>query len=189
MAIVTKKEAAKIKTRVAWYNMLPSLFWSALCLIPVSVFCYSQMTLRVLYLFLVISLLTFLLPKSFFDRIQLSKSTAFYKKAGVRYVNKFTQNGDFVNALIRKKNPHYKIVSSENLSIKRLISQTYLFEKFHFSLFVFFTLVAVYAFTQQQFDWVLVLLILNVIFNVYPNLLQQYIRVKLTLFDKRNVYR
>lgn len=188
MSIVNKKETAKIKIRIAWYNIIPSLFWSILCLTPISIFCYTHMSLSLLYLFLVTALSAFLLPKTFFDRIQLSKSTSFYKKTGIKFVNKFTQNGEWINALIRKKLPQYKMISSERLSIKKLINQTYLFEKFHFSLFVFFTLTAIYAFIQNQFDWVAILSILNVIFNVYPNLLQQYIRIKLRLFNQRKTH-
>jgi hypothetical protein len=183
--IVDKKEAAKIKTRVAWYNMIPSLFWSAVCLSPISFFCYNQMSLSVFYLFSGISLLAVLLPNSFYDSIQLSQSTSFYKKIGVKLVNKFTQDGDLINSLMRRKIPHYKTIYSKNSSVKKLVNQTYVFEKFHFSFFVFFTLTAIYAFIKNKFHWAIVLSVLNVIFNVYPNLLQQYIRIKLRLFNQR----
>ena len=57
--------------------------------------------------------------------------------------------------------------------------QTYLFEKFHFSLFLFFAFMTIHAGSHGYWYWVLILTISNLLYNVYPNLLQQYIRVKL----------
>jgi len=57
-----------------------------------------------------------------------------------------------------------------------------MFEKFHFIMFVFFTLITFYALSRSDFWWVIIFLITNVLYNVYPNLLQQYIRLKLRLY-------
>ena len=168
----------RVKRMVALYNMIPNLFWSLLNLIPVSVFTYTYLNSSIFYTFLGISLITLFFPNSFFDSIQLSRKTQIYKKIGIRFVNKFAQNGEFVNRIIQKKFPGYKVVRGRD-SIPKLISTTYMFEKFHFMMFSFFLLATGYAFYKNHLAWGLVLILTNILYNVYPNLLQQYIRLKL----------
>lgn len=172
-------ESTKIKRIVAWYNMIPNIFWSALNLIPISVFCYSIMTLSLFFSILIPCLFCSLLPNSFFDKIQLSKISAVYKAIGIRVINKFAQNGEVLNQLIRKKNPSYKVITTRTGSIDQLIRTTYIFEKFHFILFVFFTVTTIYALIQNHTMWALTIFFNNIIYNIYPNLLQQYIRIRL----------
>lgn len=164
------------------YNMLINLFWSVLCLTPVSVFCYLHLSLKLFLILLAISLLPLFFPKSFYNRIQLSKKTLVYKKLGVEFIQKFTQNGELVNNLVRKKNPNYKTVSSSRRSIKNLRNQTYMFEKFHFMMFSIFTFVMIYALIKGYWIWTTIIFFTNMVYNVYPNLLQQYIRVRLAAF-------
>ena len=164
---------------------MANLTWSALLLVPVSVFCYTYMNRKLFWIFLIISLLAGFLPRSFFNSIQLGKSGKVYKKIGVGFINRFTQNGDIINALIRKRYPGYKVISPVRPSIIKLISQTYLFEKFHCILFLFFSMTIIYAFAEGYFIWAVVFLISNVVYNVYPAFLQQYIRVRLKASQKR----
>jgi hypothetical protein len=178
------KEAAKTQRLIAWYNMIPNLLWSILCLVPISVFCYTLLPPIAFYVFLAVSVIVLFLPKSFFDAIQLSHSTRLYKKLGVPYINKFTQNGTLIHQLVRQRFPQYKALHFKRASINRQLQQTYMQETFHFSLFVFFSLSTVYAMLNGQWKWVAILFISNLIYNVYPNLLQQYIRVKLKPFTK-----
>lgn len=159
--------------------MIPNLLWTALFLIPITLFCYHFITPRTTYLLLGLSLIPIFLPNSFFDSIQLSRSAHFYRKIGVRYINTFAQNGSLLNKYLRKKYPGFKVVSKTKASIKKQYYQTYFFERFHFSLFVFFTIITIYAGIQGHFYWVLTLTISNLLYNIYPNLLQQYVRVKL----------
>jgi hypothetical protein len=90
-----------------------------------------------------------------------------------------------LNQILRRSYPAFKVVSKTKASIKKQYVQTYFFEKFHFSLFLFFTTVTIYAAMQGQFYSVLTLIICNLLYNIYPNLLQQYIRVKLKLRSDR----
>ena len=179
------KERVKIRNLVAWYNMIANLFWSALNLVPVSVFCYRYINLKLLFTFLIISLLSMLLPKSFFDSIQLGKTTSVYKKIGIGFVNQFAQNGELINKLIRKKYPRYKVVSENKRSVNKLLQQTYMFEKFHFILFSFFAFIIVYALIKRYWWWASIVFVNNLIYNIYPNFLQQYIRVRLALLKTR----
>ncbi|MBE7174209.1 MAG: hypothetical protein INR73_26780 [Williamsia sp.] len=161
------------------YNIIPSLLWTALFLIPAFLYCYANVPSKITYILLGASLVTIFLPNSFFDRMQVSKTPLVYRKMGVKYVNALAQNGSLLVGILKKKYPDYKIVSKTNASIKKQYFQTYFFEKFHFSLFLFFTLLTVYAGLHGHFYWMLALIIINLFYNIYPNLLQQYIRLRL----------
>ena len=180
-------DIAKMKRAVAWYNMIPSMIWSIINLVPISIFCYQQINPRLLYSLLAISLLTAFLPKSFFHKLQIGKTMKVYKRIGVNLISRVTQNGEIINRFIRKRFPHYKVVSSGKHSVNRLLQQTYMFEKFHFILFLFFTLVTIYALVKGFYGWTLILLITNIIYNVYPCFLQQYIRLRLSVFQKKGL--
>ena len=179
------REQAKMKNKVAAYNMLINLFWSLLNLAPISVFCYHYISLKLLFIFLAISMLPLFLPKSFFNSIQLGKTTSIYKKIGVGFINKFTQNGELINNFIKRKYPRYKVVSGNKRSIKKLLNQTYMFEKFHFMMFSIFTFIMVYALLKNYRWWAIIIFLNNLVYNIYPNLLQQYIRVRLKTFDRQ----
>jgi hypothetical protein len=164
---------------VATYNMILSLTWTALFLTPISIYCYTFLTLKTTYILLAVSLIPGFFPNSFFNRIQLSRKASFYRKIGVLYINAFVQNGSIVNRTVKRIYPNFKVVSKNKASIRKQYYQTYLFEKFHFSLFLFFILVTIHVGAENKFDWVLCLTVCNIFYNVYPNLLQQYIRLKL----------
>ena len=174
------RDLVKQRKAAGLYNMIPNLFWSVLNLAPVSIFCYRFMDTTIFVVFQCISLITLFLPRSFFDRIQIGHTASAYKKTGVQYINRFTQNGDIINRWIRKKYPQYNVLSAGRRSIQKMIRQTYFFEKFHLFMFIFFSFATLYALWQHYFLWALVLTVTNIIYNVYPNLLQQYIRVRLT---------
>ncbi|MFB9861913.1 glycosyl-4,4'-diaponeurosporenoate acyltransferase CrtO family protein [Rufibacter immobilis] len=139
----------------------------------------------VLYIFGAIGLLPLFFPKSIIDTLQIGDSVVIYRKLGVHLVNQVTQNGIIINKLIKKRFPAYKSVAFRPSSIHKLIGQTYALEKFHLALFVFYSLTMVYALVHQQFGWAFIILMTNLIYNVYPNLLQQYIRLKLVVYRKK----
>jgi hypothetical protein len=136
------------------------------------------MDLQWLYILLGTSLLAGFLPRSFFDAIQLSQTTSLYKKIGIRMVKKFTQDGDFINRLIRRKFPQYRIFDP-NVSIQKHLNKAYSIEKIHFIMFLFFLLTSIYALTQGYARWAAIITINNLVFNLYPNFLQQYNRLRL----------
>ena len=166
--------------------MIPNLFWTALFLIPVTIFCYKFVSPITISMLLSISLIPIFFPNSFFDKIQLSRSPKWYRRIGVTHINSLAQNGTIVNRLLRKKFPTFKTISRTRASIKKQYNQTYFFEKFHFSLFLFFIWVTIYAGINNHFNWVIILIICNLLYNVYPNLLQQYIRLKLKSATEHN---
>ena len=182
----TDKDSAKHRKLQNLYNLMPNLVWSILSLTPISIFCYDHIKLKLLYIFLGISILPVFFPNSLFNKMQLGKTTTIYKKLGVPIINKIAQNGDIINRLIRKQFPDFKVVTFRKPSTNRLLQQTYIYEKFHFVLFIFFSLATVYALSKKYFGWALIFTVSNLAYNIYPNLLQQYIRIKLMLFTKKS---
>jgi len=180
------KESAKIKKIATWYNQVPNLFWSFLNFTPLGYFCFSIMDLQWLYILLAISLLAGFLPHSFFDAIQLSQTTSFYKKIGIRVIKKYTQDGDLINQFIRRKFPQYRIFDN-NSSIQKHLNKAYSIEKIHFIMFLFFLLTSIYALTQGYVWWAVIITINNLVFNLYPNFLQQYNRLRLRHLMKSNL--
>lgn len=175
----------KRKRLLAWYNMIPNLVWSVLNLAPILIFCFTLIELKLIYIFLAISFIPAFLKNSFIDRLQIGKTTKVYRKLGVHIINKISQNGNIINNLLKKKFPEHKILTKDKRSISALITQTYVFEKFHLVLFLFFSLIISYSIINQYWIWAFVILLTNIAYNIYPNFLQQYIRLKLSLFDER----
>ena len=182
---MNKEQHAKIRRNVEQINMIPNLIWSFIFLFPLVVFCYGKMDRNWFIISLSISIVTAFLPTSFFNAIQLSKSRQFYKKAGIEFFNKFTQNGTLMNRFVKNKFPEYKKFTSKEEAFKKLFNQTYLFEKFHFMVFVFFAETALFAALYSFYSWLVFFIIGNIIYNIYPMLLQQYIRLRLTGFERQ----
>jgi len=162
----------------AAYNALPSLFWTVLGLMPISIFCYSLMERRWLYIFIAISLIAYAIPTSQFHHWQLSSKLDIYRKIGVRAAGKLAQNGSLVNKLIQRRYPGYRVLNNRS-SITQIVRTTYHQERFHLAMFLFFLMAAIYAAVQSHVVWSLLLTFTNVIYNVYPIWLQQYTRLRL----------
>lgn len=181
MNISEQRNTARL---LSWYNMIPNLLWSAVGLVPISIYCYRHLSASRFWLMLVLSLFPILLPRSVMQQLMLSSSPRFYKKIGVPFINHLAQNGTVINWLVRKKYPLFRFMRPTRISVKRLIGQSYMFEKFHLVLFVFFLLVSMHAAANGDLKWMLAITACNLFYNVYPNLLQQYIRIRLERFNK-----
>lgn len=176
------KYSAAAKQLLNMYNTVVSLFWTALSFIPVIVFCYRYVPVYEVMAFLVPALFSLFFPKSFFGKLPASKSTRFYKKIGVDLVNKYSQNGSYVHRYLKKRYPEYKAVTLRSDAIKNLLQQSFVFEKFHFAVALFFLFLTLFALYNLFFYWATAFTGINLLYNVYPILLQQYIRLKLQGF-------
>lgn len=166
--------------------MIPNLLWTAIFFIPITMYCYTFVAPKMIYILLGSSIIPMFFPNSFFDKIQVSRNANWYRRIGVNYINFFAQSGGLMNRILRKKYPGFKAIYRSKASIRKQYYQTYFFEKFHFSLFLFFTGITIYAGIEGHFKWVVILVISNLLYNIYPNLLQQYIRVKLRSASVKN---
>jgi hypothetical protein len=132
-----------------------------------------------LVIFIGISFLVSRLPKSFYDRFQISKDVKTYKTLGVDHFKRFSTNGDFINKRIRKEYPNHRNVTNVETA-KDKLNETYVIERSHTVLFVFCLLTNLYAVWTNSIGTAIILFIGNIVFNFYPNLLQQYNRIRYT---------
>lgn len=185
MGLRNEKDPNKVKKILGRYNMIPNLVWSILNVTPIAIYCFTLLDHKTFYIFLAVSLIPIFFKNSFLDKLQMGKTIKIYKRLGVHQVNHVTQNGVIVNNLVKRKFPDHKVVTNRKSSITALVNQTYLFEKFHLIFFLFFSLTIAYAFSKGHLKWACIILVTNVVYNIYPNLLQQYIRLKLRLFSNK----
>jgi hypothetical protein len=179
-----KKEHTALQRKVEFYNMIPNLVWSVIFITPIFIFFYQNINLKWILIFAAIYFSSVFLPNFFFRFFQMGKSVSIYKKCGVVFISRFTQNGAIVNKIIRKKYPNYKTVSAKNNTIEKVFRRTFMFEKFHFMMFLFFFFASAYALVHAFFGWALFITFANVAFNVYPMFLQQYIRLRLSSLNR-----
>jgi hypothetical protein len=127
--------------------------------------------------FVGVSYLVSRLPRAFYDKFQLSKDTKIYKSLGVDKFKMFSTNGDFINKRIRKNYPKHRNVTNLR-TVNDKWKETYTIEKSHTVLFAFCLLTNIYALLTNSMGTAIVLFIGNILFNYYPNLLQQYNRIR-----------
>ena len=178
------KAHKRIQQTAVLYNQLINFFWSILAFAPIVYFCYLYLPLNRLYLFVGISCIVIFIPVSLLNKIQLSQSSQTYKKIGIRFIKKYTQDGDLVNRLIKNQHPQYKYVENKQ-AIKKLIGKFYMQEKFHYLIFVFFICICIYAIKLGLIGWAIFISIANIIYNLYPIFLQQYNRIRINSLLKR----
>ena len=164
---------------------------SRLNLVLIALFCSTTLTPCVIFyvqgageikwfiIFVVVSYLVSRLPKGFFDRFQISQDLEAYKRLKVHVFKKLSTNGDFINQRIRKEYPTHRNVTNLE-SVKEKLNETYSIERAHTVLFVFCLLTSIYAFLSHELTTAIILFVGNIIFNYYPNLLQQYNRIRYT---------
>jgi len=166
---------------LAFYNAVPNLLWSRLCFLPVSTFCYQYMPHPWIYRLIAASLLPYALPTSQLHHLELSSKPATYRCLGVHLANRFVQNSTIVNRLLRRKNPRHQRLRSRASALS-LARDTYHRERFHWVLFLFFLLSSLYAAAHHQELWALLITLTNILYNLHPIWLQQYLRLRLRRF-------
>lgn len=163
---------------VGWYNAVPSVLWSVVAFGPLALCCYWYVGRPWLVGFGAVSLLTYAWPAAWLRRLQLSSRVAVYRRLRVPTLNRFTQQGTLITALLRRRYPQYRALPGRK-GIAKLVSTTYSQERFHWAGLVFFLLVSLYTGVMGHLGWALGLTLANVGYNLYPIWLQQYVRLRL----------
>jgi len=161
-----------------FFNGAANVLWSLLAFVPVGIFCYRFMEPKWLWRFVAASLIGFLVPASILKYLELSSTVHTYRRLGVHRANDFVQHGRLINRLARRSDPDYQQVRSR-ASLAALVQSTYMQERFHWATLLFFLLSSLYGVARGYPGWALLITILNVVYNLYPIWLQQYIRLRL----------
>ena len=177
MTKTADKDLEKLKYRL---NLILIALLCSTTLAPCVIFYFSGAgEFKWLILFIGISYLVSRLPKTFYDHIQISTDLKIYRKLGVDLFKKLSTNGDLINRSIRKKYPTHRNVTNLE-TIRQKLNETYVVEKSHTVLFVFCLLTSVYAFVMNSPEIAILVFLGNIVVNYYPNLLQQYNRIRYT---------
>lgn len=178
MAIKQRTVLQKAEQLATLYNLALSLFWTLLNLVPAACYFYLHLPTTWLWIIVPLSLLPYLLPVNLLNRLSASNSRRWYQQIGVRVILKYAQQGGFINRRIRTHYPDYRIVYDKK-TVLRKIHETYMFERFHLGLLLVFFIIAGHALKNAYWQWAILLLSNNFLYNIYPILLQQYLRLRL----------
>lgn len=117
--------------------------------------------------------------------LQLSNNPNFYARTGVKFVRKFVQNGDYINRFIRKRNPTHGAIKNKENAVAYL-KTTAVAEVYHLFCLVFFTLTISYTLMLGHYLIAAITALTNVLYNIYPILLQQYNRARIAKITAAN---
>lgn len=135
-------------------SMLGFLFWFGVCFVPLR------------------------LPPAYYQPRPFELRSTFYERLGVRVFRRVATNGDLINMLIRRHAPTYRVVRSST-SLDEYCARTYYGEKWHLVLLLMGMITTIYAAYIGWFATALFLTTTNIVFNLYPVLLQRYTRVRI----------
>lgn len=116
-------------------------------------------------------------PAGYFRTRSFERNRCLYERLGVRVFKRFASNGDYINRWVRQRYPSYRIVGRQQ-SIEAFLKQSIQGERWHLVLFLLGTFTQIYALRIGWYVWFLVLCAGNVVFNLYPILLQRYNRAR-----------
>ncbi|PWV45417.1 hypothetical protein [Chitinophaga sp. S165] len=178
MPVKERTVTQKAERLAALYNMVPNLFWSLVNLAPAVYYFYLHLPLTWLWIVIPAYLFPSFFPAILLDRLSAGNSRHWYQQLGVHLILEYVQQGRLINRMVRNRYPAYRIVYDKT-TIRRKIKETYVFERFHLGLLLAFLPLTGHALWNAHWLWVVVLLLCNFLYNVYPVLLQQYVRLRL----------
>lgn len=128
--------------------------------------------------------LPLLLPRSFYRCWEGIRRLPLYERVGVRIFRAFATNGDFINRWARRIDPGYRVVR-DRASARAWLERARESERSHLVALLMGALTAAYAARIGWWGWAAGLTAGNVIFNLYPILLQRYTRCRIQAIDAR----
>jgi hypothetical protein len=131
-----------------------------------------------LYVFIVASVLAFNIPVKLISALNLSTNLRTYEWIGVRAMRWLVQDGMLVHRVNQRLGKDQKVIPNRQAA-RKYLNKIVVQERYHYSCFVFFSLSSVSAIPTGKIGLALLMAISNIIYNVYPILLQQYNRLRI----------
>jgi hypothetical protein len=158
-------------------NQTINVFWTITGFAPVVHLWYSNYEPTVLFVSLTISGIWFIVPTSAFQKLQISAGRRFYERIGVRNALAITQHGALAGRFIRTFEPEYAVIKRRK-DLARYKKQIVVYEAFHLGCFTFFTASVIWAIWLGYPGMAVLIFIVNIVYNIYPVLIQQYNRLR-----------
>ena len=153
-------------------NQTLNFSWTIIGFFPVVYFWFLNGINWSFYVLLVICLISCFLPERAYRHLDISKDLRVYKRLGIKFIRRFAQDGDF--------NPN------RALGIKAYLKKISMFERYHFCCLLLFQVSSVYACYEEKYLLAFAIFVCNLLYNVYPILLQQYNRIRITKLLRRH---
>jgi hypothetical protein len=160
-----------------------NLVWTGLLLTPVYIFCARYVSVKWLVLFGLVSVLPLGVPRAVLQQFGLSADVSVYRHLRVPLIVRFTQDAPWLRRVAGHPS---RRVSLEGAVIARVVRDSWMRERFHFALLLFCGFCSVLALWQKQFSWCVALTFINIVYNLYPVWLQQYLRLRLSPVLRRS---
>lgn len=156
-------------------NTLLSLLWTALFVGPVFLYAWWHVPGKWLYVFGAAGVVGMVLPAAVLQGMQLSAGAGLYRRIGVPLLVKLTQDAPWMRRLSGEET---KPMARDRVAVARFVSNTWMRERFQTGLFVFCAACAGFALGRGQWRWFGTMAVANVLYNLYPMWLQQYLRMR-----------
>ncbi|SDG90719.1 hypothetical protein SAMN04487996_12536 [Dyadobacter soli] len=163
-------------------NQLINVLWTIVSFSVVG--CYWGMyfaekrTGFMLYVIVFVSVIAFHVPAKLISALNLSSNTRAYERVGIRAMRWLVQDGMLVSRVNRYMGKSHRTVRNRQDAGSYLVKIA-MQERFHYSCFVFFTLSSFSALSTGKMGMALLMTVSNIIYNLYPILLQQYNRLRI----------
>ena len=172
----------------AWLWLLPLLFFWGAAWGPFRPHGYPPIDVapsRVAFLAaLAVCFLPVLLPTAYFRPWEGPNAARAYEALGVRTFKRCATNGDLVNRFLRRRNPGHRVVRDVGSALA-WAEQARSAERHHLVFLLMGLFSAGFALSIGWRGWAATLAASNVVFNVYPILLQRYNRLRIARILER----
>lgn len=150
-------------------NQVFNIGWTILGFLPVYYFWFLHGIHWPFFTLALVSLGACLLPETLFRNLEISSDLRVYRRLGVKFVRRFAQDGDF----------------QPGTGVRAYLNKIRMFERYHFCCLIFFQASSVYACYFEQYLLAFLIFFCNILYNVFPILLQQYNRIRITKILKQ----
>ncbi|TCD11088.1 hypothetical protein EZ449_06235 [Pedobacter frigidisoli] len=158
-----------------FFSQLINIFWTILGFSIIVWYWYVYWDPLLFSVFILLRLVMACFKLSLY---QISINRALYERFGIRIVRRFVQDGDVVNNFYRQT-PNTDKMTKKN-SYEKLLNKTTMYERFHLFCLMFFALSDLLAVINKNYTAAVLILIGNIIYNLYPIMLQQYNRIRIS---------
>jgi len=114
----------------------------------------------------------------YFTVYPFERDGRFYKRLGVTHFKRFASSGDFWNRKRRHTHPEFKIVKNYASAID-WDERTKFNELAHLFNLLFSIIMLVWLYVQGRHRFIIPIILLTILLNVYPILLQRYNRARI----------
>lgn len=174
------------------FNQLINIFWTIIAFSVTGHYWGRYFTekhsLWLVYIYIVISMFAYNIPARWVSFLTLSNNRRIYEMIGIRAMRWLVQDGMYVSRVNRRLGKKHRRISGTG-SARAYLTTIAVQERFHYSCFVFFALSTASALRSGQVHLAISIMLCNIVYNVFPILLQQYnrLRIKNLLYQAADI--